>query len=105
MLWPEEHEVADMIREHILLRAAAGLDRSESVAQRTQFIKEAEAVFGENFVPARVVSVTRKSLIDGHPLVLASAYDAWRLGDYKQAKAYLAERLGFEPYAPSMTFF
>ncbi len=41
---------------------------------------------------------------DDHPMVLAAAYDAWRLGDYGDAKAQLIRHLGFEPSAPSVTF-
>ena len=102
MLWPEEEEVIDIIREHILLRAGVGLDRSEKISQRTQFLQETSVVFGENFVPEEVLSVVKTNFSNGHPFVLAAAYDAWRLGDYKNAKLYLSERLKFEPYAPSI---
>src|SRR3954467_12464549 len=36
-----------------------------------------------------------------HPMLLAVAYDTWRLGDYGASKLHLTNLLGFEPEAPA----
>lgn len=104
MLWSDHDEVVDLVREHLLLRAAIGLDRTERMAHRKQFLEEAGGMFGEDLPPVQYVRFAKQRYGDTHPMVLAAAYDAWRLGDYKDAKAYLTRHLGLEPSAPTITF-
>ena len=106
MVWPdlEEEDTIEIIRNHILLRQAIGLDRNEPMSHRVEFLKEVSLVFGDETPPARFVQIMKSQFGDDHPMVLAAAYDAWRLGDYRDAKMHLIRYLGFEPSAPSITF-
>lgn len=106
MVWPnlEEEDTVEIIRNHILLRQAIGLYRNEPMSHRVEFLKEVSAIFGEDTPPAHFVRIIRAQYGENHPMVLAAAYDAWRLGDYKDAKAHLIRHLGFEPSAPAITF-
>ena len=103
MVWPDlgEEDTVEIIRNHILLRQATGLDRSEPMGHRAEFLKEVAAIFGEDAPPARYVQAAKASYGEDHPMVLAAAYDAWRLGDYRDAKMHLIRHLGFKPSAPS----
>lgn len=107
MVWPnipEQEDTVEIIRNHLLLRQAIGLDRTEPMEHRVEFLKEAGAVFGEDTPPAQFVQIAQKRYGADHWMVLAAAYDAWRLGDYRDAKAHLIRHLGFEPLAPNITF-
>jgi hypothetical protein len=74
------------------------------MSHRVEFLKEVSKIFGEDTPPARFVQIMKAQFGEDHPMVLAAAYDAWRLGDYRDAKAHLIRYLGFEPSAPSITF-
>lgn len=101
MPWPSFTEVVDTVHWHILLRAAIGLDRQNTLHRHGMLIKEMEAVFGGDFIPARAFAAI--TLPNEHPLRLAIAYDLWRLGDYQASKQFLISALGFEPFAPPCT--
>lgn len=100
MPWPPYDDFLAMIRTHLLLRAAIGLDRKMDSRAYRLFHQQATKVFGEDSIPAQ--EFARIKLPDRDPMRLAAAYDLWRLGDYGLSKAYLANKLGFEPYAPDL---
>ncbi len=104
MLWSEHEEVAGLIREHLLLRAALGQDRAERTQHRIELLREVARIFGDDTPPAQYVRVMKTKYGEWHPMVLAAAYDAWRLGDYRDAKGHLMRYLGFEPNGPAITF-
>lgn len=99
MVWPdptlpEEEDTIQIIRDHLLLRQAIGLDRTEPTQHHVEFIKETAAVFGQDTPSAQYVQIAKARYGEDHWMVLAAAYDAWRLGDYRDAKAHLIRHLG-----------
>jgi len=103
MPWPPFDDFLSMIHDHLLLRAATGLDRRIRLDDFRLFQQQAEKVFGNNFVPAQEFAAIK--LPDRDSMRLAAAYDLWRLGDYGLSKNYLSSKLGFEPHAPDLELF
>jgi len=99
---PDAASIRDLIKSHLILRSAVGLDRRNSIENQRALIAQAGCLIGDDYVPVDVLRSLNWP--NDHPWRLAVAYDMWRLGDYGQAKTELVQALGFEPIAPDCTY-